>query len=74
MPDERLGTALQLGFLRMSATTLGALDYVPRSVLEHVARQLALHAPELATLRALYQNERTRFAHQACARAYGGFH
>ena len=61
----RLGAAIQLGFVRMTATTLDALDYVPGAVLEHVARQLALPAPELATLRALYRNERTLFAHQA---------
>ena len=70
----RLGAALQLGFVRLTATTLDALDYVPRPVLEHVAHQLGVQAPELATLRALYRNERTRFAHQAWASAYAGFH
>ena len=70
----RLGAALQLGFLRMTATTLDALDYVPLPVLDHVARQLALRAPDVATLRALYGNERTRIARQAWAWEHAGFH
>jgi hypothetical protein len=68
----RLGAAIQLGFVRMTGTTLNALDNVPTSLLEYVAHQLMLPAPELATLRALYRNERTRFAHQAWACACAG--
>jgi hypothetical protein len=52
---SRLGAALQLGFVRTTGTTLDALDYVPRSVLEQVGNQLGMSAPELATLRALYR-------------------
>jgi hypothetical protein len=58
----------------MTAATLDALDYVPRSVLDHVAHQLSLPAPELATVCALYRSERTRFADQAWAWRHSGFH
>ena len=51
----RLGAAIQLGFVRMTGTTLDALDHVPREVLAHVGQQLGQPAPELATLRALYR-------------------
>src|SRR5271170_3589934 len=50
---SRLGAALQLGFVRMTGTTLDAFDYVPRAVLEHLGNQLGISAPELTTLRAL---------------------
>jgi len=66
----RLGAAIQLGFVRMTGTTLDALGYVPKSLMEYVAHQLMRPAPERATLRALYRNERTRFAHQAWACAH----
>jgi hypothetical protein len=69
----RLGAALQLGFVRLTGTTLDALDYVPRTVLDLLGRQLNLPAPQLATLRALYRRERTLFAHQSWACAHAGF-
>ena len=43
---SRLAAALQLGFVRMTGTTLDAPDYVPRAVLEHVGSQLEMSAPE----------------------------
>ena len=70
----RLGAALQLGFVRMSGTTLDVVDYVPHAVLRHVANALALPAPDIATLRALYRREKTLFAHQAWAWNFAGFH
>jgi hypothetical protein len=70
----RLGAALQLGFVRMTGTTLDAVDYVPNSVLRHVANALALPAPDIATLRAFYRREKTLFAHQAWAWKFAGFH
>jgi TnpA family transposase len=71
---SRLGAALQLGFVRMTGTTLDALDYVPRSVLGHVGDQLEMSAPELTTLRALYRRPMTLFLHQRWACEYAGFH
>src|ERR1700751_4823316 len=61
----RLGAALQLGFVRMTGTTLEAFDHIPREGLAHMARQLALPAPELATLRALYRRRPTLFEHRS---------
>jgi len=68
----RLGAAIQLGFVRMSGTMLDTLDYVPRAVLAHLGQQLALPAPELTTLRALYRRRKTLFEHQAWACSYAG--
>jgi hypothetical protein len=69
----RIGIALQLGFLRLTGTTLGSLEYVPSAVLRHVGLQFALPAPDLATLRGLYRREKTRSAYQRWAIEYGGF-
>ena len=75
---SRLGAALQLGFVRMTGTTLDALDYVPRSVLGHVGEQLEMSAPELTTLRALYrppngerQTHQKTMAFMICALSVG---
>lgn len=68
----RLALALQLGFLRMTGTTLDAYDYVPRAVLEYLGKQLKVRAPMLATLRALYRRRMTRFRHQRWACQYLG--
>lgn len=68
----RLALALQVGFVRMTGTTLDAYDYVPRSVLEFLGKQLKVRAPMLATLRALYRRRMTRFRHQAWACRYLG--
>lgn len=70
----RLGAAIQLGFVRMTGTMLEALEHVPRAVFAHVAHQLALPAPELGTLRALYGRRSTLFEHQSWACAYAGLH
>jgi hypothetical protein len=72
--DRGWAPALQLGFVRMTGSTLDALDYVPRSVLEHVGNQLGISAPELATLRALYRRPMTLFLHQRRACEYAGLH
>jgi hypothetical protein len=59
---SRLALALQVGFLRMTGTTLDTYDYIPRAVLECVARQLNVRAPMLATLRALSRRSMTRIS------------
>jgi TnpA family transposase len=68
----RLALALQLGFLRMTGTTLDAYDYVPRPVLDFLGKQFHVRAPMLATLRALYRRRMTRFRHQRWACPYLG--
>jgi TnpA family transposase len=70
---SRLGAALQLGFVRMTGTTLDAFDYVPRAVLEHVGHQLEISAPQLTTLRALYRRQMTLFLHQQWACEHAGW-
>jgi hypothetical protein len=69
----RLEAAIQLGFVRMTGTTLDAFDYVPRAVLEHVGHQLGISAPELTTLRALYRRQMTLFLHRRWACGHAGF-
>ena len=57
----------------MTGTTLDALDYVPRPVLDYLSRQLGISAPELTTLRALYRRQMTLFMHQRWACEHAGF-
>jgi hypothetical protein len=62
----RLGAALQLGFLAMCGRPLSALQRVPADLLQHLAHQLNVQAPDIATLRAIYRRRRsTLFEHQA---------
>jgi len=69
----RLGAALQLGFLKMSGRPLSALQRVPTDLLQHLGEQLAVPAPDIATLRAIYLRRRsTLFEHQAWAMSYLG--
>ena len=67
----RLGAALQLGFLTMCGRPLSALQRVPTGLLQHLAEQLAVQAPDIATLRAIYRRRlSTLFEHQAWAISY----
>jgi hypothetical protein len=62
-----IGAALQPGFLGMTGTTLGSLEYVPAAVLQHLGRQFRQPAPDIATVRTLYRRRPTRLAHQRWA-------
>jgi hypothetical protein len=67
-PDMRLGTALQIGFLKMCGRPLDKLQRVPIAVLEYLSSQVGGTAPDIATLRAIYVNRpRTLFQHQQFA-------
>src|ERR1022692_4956541 len=66
----RIAAALQLGFLRLIGTPLGSVEHGPGAVLRHLGQQFALRPPDLATLRAWYGREMTRFAHQRWAIDY----
>lgn len=67
-PDMRLGTALQIGFLKMCGRPLDKLQRVPIAVLEYLSSQVGGTAPDIATLRAIYANRpRTLFQHQQFA-------
>src|SRR5260370_17818676 len=66
--DMRLGTALQIGFLKMCGRPLDKLQRVPITVLEHLSSQIGGAAPEIATLRAIYGQRRpTLYDHQQFA-------
>jgi len=66
--DMRLGSALQIGFLKMCGRPLDKLQRVPISVLEHLSAQVGGSPPEIATLRAIYgQRRQTLFDHQQFA-------
>jgi hypothetical protein len=62
-----IGAALHLGFLAMTGTTLGSLEYVPSVLLRHLGRQFVQKAPDLATLRSLYRRCQTLYEHQRWA-------
>ena len=64
----RLGSALQIGFLKMCGRPLDKLQRVPVAVLEHLSAQVGGPAPEIATLRAIYgKRRRTLYEHQQFA-------
>jgi hypothetical protein len=68
----RLAAALQLGFLRLTGTSLASVAYVPTVVLHHLGRQFRGPVPDLATLRALYRRRPARFEHRHWALEYLG--
>ena len=51
----KLGLALQIGFLRMTGHSMDAVRMVPRALLTHLSKTLGVVAPDLSSLRALYQ-------------------
>jgi TnpA family transposase len=66
--EMRLGSALQIGFLKMCGRPLDKLQRVPKAVLEHLSAQVGGPPPEIATLRAIYgQRRRTLYEHQQFA-------
>jgi hypothetical protein len=63
-----LGAALQIGFLKMSGRPLDAIQRVPADLLKHLADQIDVPAPMIATLKALYlKRRRTLYEHQRWA-------
>ena len=65
---NRLGVALQIGYLRLAGTALNSFDMIPQQVLVHLGSELGTEVPRLASIRALYRRRRTLFEHQAAAR------
>ena len=66
-PLLKLGLALQIGFVRMSGRLLDAVPMVPPTLWRHLGTQFEIAAPDLASLRALYQRSKTLFEHQQLA-------
>ena len=67
-PLNRLGVALQIGFLKLTGTALNSVEIIPQGVLRLLGEQLDTAAPQLASIRALYHRRRTLFEHQAAAK------
>jgi hypothetical protein len=65
---NRLGVALQIGFLRLTGAPLNSFEIIPPRILAHLGNELGLPAPRLASIRALYRRRRTLFEHQAAAK------
>ena len=69
---NRLGVALQIGFLRLTGTALNSFEIIPGQVLAHLGIVLDIEVPQLTSIRALYRRRRTLFEHQdAAKRALG---
>jgi hypothetical protein len=66
--------ALQIGFLRMTGRLLEAVRVVPPALWRHLGKQFGVAAPDLASLRTMYQRRRTLFEHQEVACETLGFH
>lgn len=64
----RLAFGIHVGFLKMTGTTLSALDRIPIFVLSQVAEELDLPHINIATVRSLYhRRKRTLYEHQEWA-------
>jgi hypothetical protein len=70
---HKLGLALHIGFLRMSGRLLGAFRVIPVALWRHLGNELGIAAPEVASLRAMYERGRTLFDHQQVACTVLGF-
>ena len=71
-PLNRLGVALQLGFLRLAGAPLNSVEMIPPQVLTHLGGELGIAPPRLASIRALYRRQRTLFEHQDAAKQARG--
>lgn len=73
-PLYQLAVALHIGFIRMTGRTLDAVERIPKRLLSHLAEQIGVQAPEIATLRSLYVDRpRTLADHQKLAYETLGF-
>src|SRR5258708_2119432 len=70
----KLALALQIGFLRMSGRLLEAVRIVPPALWRHLGEQFGVPAPDLASLRSMYQRRRTLFEPHELAVDTLGFH
>ena len=70
---NRLGLALHLCVVKMTGRAELSTKLVPQAVLVHVADQLDLPPPDLASLRSLYWDRSTLFRHRKLAVELAGF-
>ena len=73
-PLNRLGVALQIGFLRLTGVPLNSVEMIPPQVLAHLGAEFGIAAPRLASIRALYRRRRTLFEHHSAAKQALGLH
>lgn len=66
---NRLGVALQIGYLRLTGTALNSFEIIPPQVLAHLGGELGVEVPRLTSIRALYRRRRTLFEHHAAAKS-----
>ncbi len=65
---NRLALGLQVGFLKMTGTTLNSVELIPPEILDHLGRQVGCVPPQIASVRAFYRRRRrTLFEHHATA-------
>jgi TnpA family transposase len=67
-PLNRLALGLQIGFLKMTGSTLNSVELIPPEILAHLGRQLNCVPPQIASIRTFYRRRRrTLFEHHAAA-------
>ncbi|VTU45939.1 Transposase, TnpA family (plasmid) [Variovorax sp. SRS16] len=66
--DRRLGVAVQFLFLRASGRPLDRFAVVPKTLLQHLARELGVTQTSIASLRSMYRRRETLYDHQRWAR------
>lgn len=72
-PNLRVGAAVQLGFLQMTGNLLTDTTVIPQKLLRYVATQLEVPALTIASLKAIYKRDKTRYEHQWWAMEILGF-
>jgi len=66
--DRRLGVAVQFVFLRASGRPLDRFAVVPKTLLQHLAKELGVTQTSIASLRSMYRRRETLYDHQRWAR------
>ncbi len=70
---NRLGIALQLGFVKMTGRVLNSVHVLPPAILAHIGEQLGTTTPDIASIRTIYRRDRTLHAHHNFAADILGF-
>ena len=70
--DRRAGAAIQLLCLRAAGRPFDRFASIPRALLRYVGEALALPAPTIASLRAIYARRQTLYEHQLWVKEYLG--
>ncbi|MDM0002815.1 DUF4158 domain-containing protein [Variovorax sp. J22P240] len=66
--DRRLGVTVQFVFLRASGRPLDRFAVVPKTLLQHLAKELGVTQTSIASLRSIYRRRETLYDHQRWAR------